>query len=154
MVFFGWSGSSPGSIDAECLVYLVLLQRFCFRSLLSNPPILLCTWESKMRSNRSAVACFSVSAASSVSPVNQHVVQLLLFPTRGVLFFRRFFFFFECCIECRIVLNHQPLLHPDPTFVNLSRCVFSNVVLLLRGSPQAPPTPLLSLRHFVIIGSR
>ena len=28
------------------------------------------------------------------------------------------------------------------------------MVLLLRGSPQAPPTPLLSLRHFVIIGSR
>ena len=26
--------------------------------------------------------------------------------------------------------------------------------LMLRGSPRAPPTPLLSLRHFVIIGSR
>ena len=31
---------------------------------------------------------------------------------------------------------------------------YAVVSLLLRGSPQAPPTPLLGLRHFVIIGSR
>ena len=31
-------------------------------------------------------------------------------------------------MECHIVLDHEPLLHPDPTFVGLSRCVFSNVV--------------------------
>ena len=79
-----------------------------------------------MRSNRSAVAVFSVSAVTSVSPVNQHEVQLLLFPWCSV----SLVFFFECCIECHTVLNHQPMLHPDPSFVKLSRCVFSDVVTL------------------------
>ena len=35
---------------------------------------------------------------------------------------------FACCIECHIVLEHQPLLHPNSSFVGLSRCAFSNVV--------------------------
>ena len=46
---------------------------FCF----ANPPLFF-AWESKMRSYRS-----SVNAVSSVSPVNYHVVQLFLFPTKG-----------------------------------------------------------------------
>ena len=35
---------------------------------------------------------------------------------------------FECCIDCHKVLQHQPLFRPDPSFVGLSSCVFSNVV--------------------------
>ena len=73
------------------------------------------------------LVCFSVSAVSSVSPVSSHVVQLFLFPTRGsagVLLSD----FFECCIECHTVLNHQPLLYLDATFVGFLRCMLSNVV--------------------------
>ena len=55
------------------------------------------------------------------------MVKLFLFPTRrseAVLFFVHFL---ECCIERHTVLNHQPLLHPDATFVGFSRCMLSNV---------------------------
>ena len=66
------------------------------------------------------VVRFSVSAVSPVSPVNYHVVQLFLFPTwgsEGVWFFS----VFECSMVCHNVLNPQPLLHPEPSFVGLSR---------------------------------
>ena len=33
----------------------------------------------------------------------------------------------ECCIERYIVLNHQPLLHPDATFLGFTHCMLSNV---------------------------
>ena len=95
--FSDGSGSSRVSIDADCLVYLVFLQRFCFRSLLSNSPSFPNAWESKMRSNRSVVTpqvnhgvCLGVGTVSSASFVNYHVVQLFMFPARrseGVLFF-------------------------------------------------------------------
>ena len=49
--------------------------------------------------------------------------------------------FFEWCVECHIVLYHQPpLLNPDPSFVGLSRCVFSNVVFF-----RVHPRPKLSV---------
>ena len=49
--------------------------------------------------------------------------------------------FFEWCVECHIVLYHQPpLLNPDPSFVGLSRCVFSNVVFF-----RVHPRPMLSV---------
>ena len=67
------SGSPCGSIDVECLAYLAFLPRFCFRSLLSNPPFIL-RMRIEMRSNRSVVT----------SQVN-HVVDLNLS-------FRVFFF--------------------------------------------------------------
>ena len=44
-----------------------------------------------------------------------------------------------------------------PLFSVLWRRLLQHILcgsLLLRGLPQAPPTPLPSLRHFVIIGSR
>ena len=83
-----------------------------------------------MRSNRSVVISEVIHVALfSASPVNYHIVQLFIFPIRGsegVLFFGCFY---ECCIERHTVLNHQPLLHPDPTFVGFSRCMRSNVVI-------------------------
>ena len=48
--------------------------------------------------------------------------------------------FFECCAECHIVLYHQPLLHPDPSFVGFSRGVFYNVVFF-----RVNPKPKLSV---------
>ena len=49
--------------------------------------------------------------------------------------------FFEWCVECHIVLYHQPpLLNPDPSFVGLSRCMFSNVVFF-----RVHPRPKLSV---------
>ena len=35
---------------------------------------------------------------------------------------------FESCLDRYIVLNHQPLFHPDATFVGFTRCVLSNEV--------------------------
>ena len=50
----------------------------------------------------------------------------------------------------RILLIRKPIKSATRICVTIR----ADGSLLLRGSPQAPPTPLLSLRHFVIIGSR
>ena len=88
------------------------LSVFCFPILLSmvrmgieNAHLQICvTWEVNH------VVRLSVSEVPSVSPVNYHVVQLFLFHTWGSG--SVFSVFFECCIECHIVLDHQTLLHP------------------------------------------
>ena len=70
------------------------------------------------------VSCVSASVQYlSVSFVNQHVVKLFIFPAHrsegGVLFG----YFFERCIERCTVLKHQPLFHPDATFVGFLHCM-------------------------------
>ena len=132
-------GTSRGSTDTGCILYLgrdsasvvclPVLFFLCLGNQSARPPIcgrFPCE-ACRLASRQCSILYFSVI---------YHVVQLFLFSNwglEGVPFFTRFFF--ECCVECYVVLYHQPPLHPDPSFVGLSRYVFSNV-LLFRVNPR------------------
>ena len=48
-------------------------------------------------------------------------------PTRKSAGSMLFGYSLECCIERHVVLYHEPLFHPDTTFVGFSHCMLSDV---------------------------
>ena len=104
------SGSSRGSIDAGYLGYL--------KSSRMGGSLPKCIMSFAPASVQYLLFLLSITTLSSCFSFPLGDLKVYCFS--GV--------FFECCIECHMVLDHQPLLHPYTSLVGLSRCVFSNVV--------------------------
>ena len=137
-------------------LFLVIGLTSFFETLFSSH-VSACSWHCSSRLLLAVLFCLRLAMLFyHFVPLSEILVDLLLFVVQVLRLcapfrqsgFASFVDFFpitgsSCCDAVSVLCL---LASPPPPLPCGS--------LLLRGSPQAPPTPLLSLRHFVIIGSR